>query len=176
MILATPIFILLRSKLGYDPIWFGIMIGITPNDRLHHPTGRHLCLCCKKRYRLCLNTIYRGVLAFSFEPFLVQHFSYSCFLKSQLFCLISSWVNKCPDSLGCMSESLRPSAKFASIRHVSRIRSSHGRGVTVRDCAGQSSYAPERSALNFGCAFNRVLFTRPLNLHHTAFRLPRPLL
>ena len=42
MILATPIFYPAVIKLGYDPIWFGIMIGITIMIGVDHPPGGHL--------------------------------------------------------------------------------------------------------------------------------------
>jgi len=35
MILATPIFYPVIVKLGFDPIWFGIMMA-SHNDRRHH--------------------------------------------------------------------------------------------------------------------------------------------
>jgi TRAP-type C4-dicarboxylate transport system permease large subunit len=33
MVLATPIFFPTAIKLGYDPIWFGILICVNPYDR-----------------------------------------------------------------------------------------------------------------------------------------------
>ena len=43
LILATPIFYPTVQKLGFDPIWFGIMMGITQMIGLVIPPGR---LCC----------------------------------------------------------------------------------------------------------------------------------
>jgi len=58
MILATPIFYPAVVKLGYDPIWFGIMIGV-----IIPPVA--ICVFIVKNITgIPFNTIYKGVLPF----------------------------------------------------------------------------------------------------------------
>ena len=64
MILATPIFYPAVIKLGYDPIWFGIMIGITIMIGVIIPPVAICVFVVKNITGVPFNVIYRGVLPF----------------------------------------------------------------------------------------------------------------
>ncbi len=64
MILATPIFYPAVIKLGYDPIWFGIMIGITIMIGVIIPPVAICVFIVKNITGIPFNTIYKGVLPF----------------------------------------------------------------------------------------------------------------
>lgn len=64
MILATPIFYPAVLKLGYDPIWFGIMIGITIMIGVIVPPVAICVFIVKNITGVPFGTIYRGVLPF----------------------------------------------------------------------------------------------------------------
>ena len=64
MILATPIFYPAVLKLGYDPIWFGIMIGITIMIGVIIPPVAICVFVVKNITGVPFNVIYRGVLPF----------------------------------------------------------------------------------------------------------------
>jgi TRAP-type C4-dicarboxylate transport system permease large subunit len=64
MILATPIFYPAVIKLGYDPIWFGIMIGITLMIGTIIPPVALCVFVVSNISGVPFNTIYRGVLPF----------------------------------------------------------------------------------------------------------------
>lgn len=64
MILATPIFYPAVLKLGYDPIWFGIMIGITIMIGVIIPPVAICVFVVKHITGVPFNVIYRGVLPF----------------------------------------------------------------------------------------------------------------
>jgi C4-dicarboxylate transporter DctM subunit len=64
MILATPIFYPAVLKLGYDPIWFGIMIGITIMIGVIIPPVAICVFIVKNITGIPFNTIYKGVLPF----------------------------------------------------------------------------------------------------------------
>jgi C4-dicarboxylate transporter, DctM subunit len=64
MILATPIFYPAVIKLGYDPIWFGIMIGITLMIGVIIPPVAICVFVVRNITGVPFNTIYRGVLPF----------------------------------------------------------------------------------------------------------------
>lgn len=64
MILATPIFYPAVIKLGYDPIWFGIMIGITIMIGVIIPPVAICVFVVKNITGVPFNIIYRGVLPF----------------------------------------------------------------------------------------------------------------
>jgi TRAP-type C4-dicarboxylate transport system permease large subunit len=64
MILATPFFIPLRSSSGYDPIWFGIMIGITLMIGSIIPPVAICVFVVRNVTGVPFNTIYKGVLPF----------------------------------------------------------------------------------------------------------------
>ena len=64
MILATPIFYPAIMKLGYDPIWFGIMIGITIMIGVIIPPVAICVFVVKNITGVPFNIIYRGVTPF----------------------------------------------------------------------------------------------------------------
>jgi C4-dicarboxylate transporter DctM subunit len=64
MILATPIFYPAVMKLGYNPIWFGIMVGITLMIGAIIPPVAVCVFIVKNITGIPFNTIYKGVLPF----------------------------------------------------------------------------------------------------------------
>jgi len=64
MILATPIFYPVILKLGYDPIWFGIMIGMTVMIGCIIPPVAMTVFVVKAITREDFSVIYRGVYPF----------------------------------------------------------------------------------------------------------------
>jgi C4-dicarboxylate transporter DctM subunit len=64
MILATPIFYPAVMKLGYDPIWFGIMIGITVMIGVIIPPVAICVFIVKNITGVPFGVIYKGVLPF----------------------------------------------------------------------------------------------------------------
>jgi tripartite ATP-independent transporter DctM subunit len=64
MILATPIFYPAVIKLGYDPIWFGIMIGITVMIGVIIPPVAICVFIVKNITGVPFGVIYKGVLPF----------------------------------------------------------------------------------------------------------------
>jgi tripartite ATP-independent transporter DctM subunit len=64
MILATPIFYPAVIKLGYDPIWFGIMIGITIMIGVIIPPVAICVFIVRNITGVPFDIIYRGVLPF----------------------------------------------------------------------------------------------------------------
>jgi C4-dicarboxylate transporter, DctM subunit len=64
MILATPIFYPAVMKLGYDPIWFGIMIGITLMIGTIIPPVALCVFVVSNITGVPFNVIYKGVLPF----------------------------------------------------------------------------------------------------------------
>ncbi len=64
MILATPIFYPAVVKLGYDPVWFGIMIGITIMIGVIIPPVAICVFVVKHITGVPFHVIYRGVLPF----------------------------------------------------------------------------------------------------------------
>jgi tripartite ATP-independent transporter DctM subunit len=64
MILATPIFYPVVLKLGYDPIWFGMIIGITVMIGVVIPPVAICVFVVKNITKVPLGTIYKGVYPF----------------------------------------------------------------------------------------------------------------
>jgi TRAP-type C4-dicarboxylate transport system permease large subunit len=64
MILATPIFYPAVIKLGYDPIWFGIMIGITIMIGVIIPPVAICVFIVRNITGVPFEIIYKGVLPF----------------------------------------------------------------------------------------------------------------
>ena len=64
MILATPIFYPVIIKLGYDPIWFGMMIGITVMIGVVIPPVAINVFVVKNITRVPFGVIYKGVYPF----------------------------------------------------------------------------------------------------------------
>lgn len=69
MILATPIFYPAVIKLGYDPIWFGIMIAITVMIGVIIPPVAICVFVVKSITGVPMNIIYRGCLPFLLSLF-----------------------------------------------------------------------------------------------------------
>lgn len=67
MILATPIFYPVIIKLGYDPIWFGMMIGVTVMIGVVIPPVAINVFVVKNITKVPLGVIYRGI-----SPFLIS--------------------------------------------------------------------------------------------------------
>lgn len=64
LVLATPIFYPAVVKLGYDPIWFGIMLGITLMIGVIIPPVAICVFIVRNITGVPFNVIYRGVLPF----------------------------------------------------------------------------------------------------------------
>lgn len=67
MILATPIFFPVAVKLGFDPIWFAVAVGVTLMIGVITPPVAVGAFIVKNITREPISTVYRGVL-----PFLVM--------------------------------------------------------------------------------------------------------
>jgi tripartite ATP-independent transporter DctM subunit len=70
MILATPILFPVATKLGYDPIWFGIMIGITIMIGVIIPPVAICVFIVKAISGVSESVIYKGALPFILSLFL----------------------------------------------------------------------------------------------------------
>ena len=66
MILATPIFFPVTQKLGFDPIWFGIMLGVTVMIGIVIPPIAANVFIVHKLTNTPLTTVYKGVAPFLF--------------------------------------------------------------------------------------------------------------
>ena len=64
MILATPIFFPAVVKLGFDPIWFGILIGITQMVGIVIPPVASAVFIVHKISKTPMITVYKGVVPF----------------------------------------------------------------------------------------------------------------
>ncbi len=64
MILATPIFYPAAVKLGYDPLWFGIIIGLTVGVGVVIPPVAICVFVVKNITKVPFNVIYKGVYPF----------------------------------------------------------------------------------------------------------------
>ena len=64
MILATPIFFPVAMELGYDPIWFSIVIGVTLMIGVITPPVAVAAFVVKNITRESIGCIYKGVLPF----------------------------------------------------------------------------------------------------------------
>lgn len=85
MILATPIFYPAVIKLGYDPIWFGVMIGVTIMIGVIIPPVAICVFIVRNITGVPFNTIYKGVL-----PFLLSLFTAALLLF--IFPKIATWL------------------------------------------------------------------------------------
>ncbi len=85
MILATPIFYPAVIKLGYDPIWFGVMVGITIMIGVIIPPVAICVFIVRNITGVPFNTIYKGVL-----PFLLSLFAAAFLLF--IFPEIATWL------------------------------------------------------------------------------------
>ncbi|HEY3275475.1 MAG TPA: TRAP transporter large permease [Syntrophorhabdaceae bacterium] len=85
MILATPIFYPAVIKLGYDPVWFGVMVGITIMIGVIIPPVAICVFIVRNITGVPFNTIYKGVL-----PFLLSLFAAALLLF--LFPSIATWL------------------------------------------------------------------------------------
>jgi C4-dicarboxylate transporter, DctM subunit len=71
MILATPIFYPAMVKLGYHPLWAGIMIGLTVCVGSGHTTCCHVRICRKKYHQGAHKRYLRRMLPFLISLFVV---------------------------------------------------------------------------------------------------------
>lgn len=71
MILATPIFFPAVLKLGFDPVWFGIMIGVTQMIGIVTPPVAANVFIVHKMSGTPLATVYKGVVPFLIGMILV---------------------------------------------------------------------------------------------------------
>lgn len=85
MILATPIFYPVIVKLGYDPLWFGIMIGVTIMVGVLIPPVAIAVFVVKNITGEPFSLIYSGVY-----PFLIA--LVACFILLFLFPGIATWL------------------------------------------------------------------------------------
>ena len=67
MILATPIFYPAIIKLGFDPIWFGILLGVVLMIGVVIPPVAICVFVVKNITKVPMGTIYKGV-----APFLIS--------------------------------------------------------------------------------------------------------
>ena len=67
MILATPVFYPAVIRLGFDPLWFGMVVGVTVMIGVIIPPVAINVFVVKNITKVPLTTIYRGVY-----PFLVS--------------------------------------------------------------------------------------------------------
>jgi C4-dicarboxylate transporter DctM subunit len=71
MILATPIFFPVVQKLGFDPIWFGIMIGVEQMVGIVIPPVASAVFVVHKLSKTPMITVYKGVIPFLIGMILV---------------------------------------------------------------------------------------------------------
>jgi TRAP-type C4-dicarboxylate transport system permease large subunit len=64
MVLATPVFFPAVMKLGYDPLWFGMMIGVTVMVGVVIPPVAINVFVVKNITKVPMGVIYRGVYPF----------------------------------------------------------------------------------------------------------------
>jgi len=91
LVLATPIFYPVILKLGFDPIWFGIMIGITVMIGVIIPPVAINVFVVKNITRVPFGVIYRGVAPFLISLILCALF---LFLFPQIALLLPSLLVK----------------------------------------------------------------------------------
>jgi TRAP-type C4-dicarboxylate transport system permease large subunit len=71
MILATPIFYPAVLKLGFNPLWFGIVIGVVAMIGVVIPPVAICVFVVKNITKVPMTTIYRGVTPFLIALFVV---------------------------------------------------------------------------------------------------------
>jgi TRAP-type C4-dicarboxylate transport system permease large subunit len=71
MIMATPIFYPAVQKLGFDPLWFGIMVGITQMIGLVIPPVASAVFIVHKLSKTPMSTVYKGAVPFVFGIMIV---------------------------------------------------------------------------------------------------------
>ena len=71
LILATPIFYPAVLKLGFPPLWFGIVIGVVAMIGVVIPPVAICVFVVKNISKIPMGTIYRGVLPFLISLVLV---------------------------------------------------------------------------------------------------------
>ena len=86
MILATPIFFPVAMKLGYDPIWFSIVIGVTLMIGVITPPVAVAAFIVKNITQESIGRIYKGVLPFLITLVLCSLAALSFSRRSQPIC------------------------------------------------------------------------------------------
>jgi C4-dicarboxylate transporter, DctM subunit len=91
MILATPIFFPVTQKLGFDPVWFGIMLGVTVMIGIVIPPIAANVFIVHKMTNTPLATVYKGV-----APFLlgIVVFGALLFVFPQIALFLPNWLMK----------------------------------------------------------------------------------
>jgi len=85
LILATPIFFPVAMKLGYDPVWFGIILGVVTMIGIIIPPMAISVFVVSGVTKVPINVIYRGIY-----PYIVG--LYVCLVILLLFPQISLWL------------------------------------------------------------------------------------
>lgn len=91
MILATPVFYPAVQKLGYDPLWFGIMIAVTVMVGIVIPPVASNVFIVHKLTNTPMSTVYKGVM-----PFLaaIVFFGALLFIFPQLALFLPNYLMK----------------------------------------------------------------------------------
>jgi TRAP-type C4-dicarboxylate transport system permease large subunit len=71
MILATPIFFPIVIKLGFDPIWFGVMVGVVVMIGMVIPPVAICVFIVRNITKVPMSQIYRGATPFLISLILV---------------------------------------------------------------------------------------------------------
>ena len=70
VLITVPVFLPLVVKLGYDPVWFSIIVVIVVElGLIHPPVGMNLFVIQAQAPDIKLTSIYRGILPFLLAPF-----------------------------------------------------------------------------------------------------------
>ncbi len=85
LILATPIFFPVALKMGYDPIWFGIILGVVTMIGIIIPPMAVSVFVVSGVTKVPINTIYKGIY-----PYIIG--MYICLLLVLFFPQISLWL------------------------------------------------------------------------------------
>jgi len=85
LILATPIFFPVAMKLGYDPVWFGIILGVVTMIGIVIPPMAISVFIVSGITKVPINRIYRGIY-----PYIIG--MYICLIILLLFPQLSLWL------------------------------------------------------------------------------------
>ncbi len=85
MILATPIFLPVVLKLGYDPVWFGIIISVVTMIGVILPPMAINAFVVSGVAKVPINTVYKGIY-----PYIIG--MTICLLILLFFPQISLWL------------------------------------------------------------------------------------
>jgi C4-dicarboxylate transporter DctM subunit len=85
LILATPIFFPVAMKMGYDPVWFGIILGVVTMIGIIIPPMAVSVFVVSGVTKVPINIIYKGIY-----PYIIG--MYICLFILLLFPQISLWL------------------------------------------------------------------------------------